>query len=38
MAKKIVPVDYTSADFDKIKKDLVNYAKKYYQNTYKDFN
>tara|TARA_R110001592_G_C13181069_1_gene750900 strand:- start:1775 stop:3574 length:1800 start_codon:yes stop_codon:yes gene_type:complete len=38
MAKKIVPVDYTSADFDKIKKDLVNYAKRYYPNTYKDFN
>tara|TARA_R110000822_G_scaffold236651_2_gene367224 strand:+ start:687 stop:2486 length:1800 start_codon:yes stop_codon:yes gene_type:complete len=38
MAKKIVPIDYTSSDFDKIKKDLVNYAKKYYPNTYKDFN
>ena len=38
MAKKLVPIDYTSADFDKIKRDLVNYAKKYYPNTYKDFN
>ena len=38
MTKKIVPVDYTSTDFDKIKRDLVNYAKKYYPNTYKDFN
>jgi hypothetical protein len=38
MPKKIVPIDYTSADFDKIKRDLVNYAKKYYPNTYKDFN
>ncbi len=38
MAKKVIPVDYTSADFEKIKKDLVNYTKKYYPNTYKDFN
>lgn len=38
MVKKIVPIDYTSTDFEKIKKDLVNYAKKYYPNTYKDFN
>ena len=38
MSKKIVPIDYTSNDFDKIKKDLTNYAKKYYPNTYKDFN
>ena len=38
MAKKIIPVDYTSTDFETIKKDLVNYAKKYYPNTYKDFN
>lgn len=38
MVKKIVPIDYTSSDFDKIKKDLINYAKKYYPNTYKDFN
>ena len=38
MAKKLTPVDYTSTDFEKIKKDLVNYAKKYYPNTYKDFN
>ena len=38
MSKKLTPVDYTSTDFEKIKKDLVNYAKKYYPNTYKDFN
>jgi len=38
MPKKIVPIDYTSTDFEKIKRDLVNYAKKYYPNTYKDFN
>ncbi len=38
MPKKIVPVDYTSRDFDRIKTDLVNYAKRYYPDTYKDFN
>ena len=38
MSKKIIPIDYTSSDFETIKKDLVNYAKKYYPNTYKDFN
>ena len=38
MAKKLTPIDYTSTDFEKIKKDLVNYAKKYYPNTHKDFN
>ena len=38
MVKKVIPIDYTSTDFEKIKKDLVNYAKKYYPDTYKDFN
>ena len=38
MAKKVVPVDYTSRDFDSIKKDLLSYVKRYYPNTYKDFN
>lgn len=38
MPKKVIPIDYTNTDFDKIKRDLVNYAKKYYPNTYKDFN
>ena len=38
MVKKSYSVDYTSTDFEKIKKDLVNYAKKYYPDTYKDFN
>jgi len=38
MAKKITPVDYTSRDFQKIKKDLLNYTKRYYPDTYKDFN
>jgi hypothetical protein len=38
MSKKIVPIDYTGNDFDSIKKNLINYAKKYYPNTSKDFN
>lgn len=38
MPKKVIPVDYTSRDFQKIKKDLLNYAKRYYPDTYKDFN
>ena len=35
---KKVPIRYTSRDFNSIKKDLVNYAKRYYPDTYKDFN
>ena len=35
MAKK--PINYTSRDFQSIKKDLVNYAKRYYPTTFKDF-
>ena len=38
MAKKIVPIKYTSRNFDDIKNDLVNYTKKYYPDTYQDFN
>tara|TARA_R110000824_G_scaffold164077_3_gene340084 strand:- start:8870 stop:10663 length:1794 start_codon:yes stop_codon:yes gene_type:complete len=36
MAKR--PINYTSRDFESIKDDLVNYAKRYYPTTYKDFN
>ena len=35
---KKVSVKYTNRDFDSIKNDLVNYAKKYYPNQLKDFN
>ena len=38
MSKKIIPVDYTSRDFERIKTDLLNYTKRYYPDTYKDFN
>jgi len=36
MAKR--PISYTSRDFQGIKSDLTNYAKRYYASTYKDFN
>ena len=38
MAKKRPPINYTSREFDSIKRDLVDYAKRYYPNTFKDFN
>ena len=38
MAKKLQPIDYTSRDFDSIRRDLENYAKRYYPDTFKDFN
>ena len=38
MSQKKPPISYTSRDFNSIKQDLINYAKVYYPNTYKDFN
>ena len=35
--KKLVPIKYTSRDFNSIKKDLVEYAKRYYPESYRDF-
>ena len=35
MAKR--PINYTSRDFESIKNDLENYAKRYYPTTFKDF-
>ena len=35
---KKVPIRYTNRDFNGIKTDLVNYVKRYYPDTYKDFN
>ena len=32
------PINYTNRDFNSIKQDLINYAKVYYPNTFKDFN
>ncbi len=36
--KKIVPVRYTARDFASIKDELVEYAKRYYPTTFRDFN
>lgn len=38
MAKRKTPIDYTSRDFNSIKKSLVDYAKRYYPEVYQDFN
>ena len=42
MAKKrdnrLVPIKYTSREFDTIKNDLVEYAKRYYPESFQDFN
>ena len=35
--KKIVPIDYTSRDFNSIKTDLLTYVKRYYPETFKDY-
>jgi len=37
MTKKQQPINYTSRDFDSIRKDLEDYARRYYSDTYKDF-
>jgi hypothetical protein len=36
--KKLKMINYTSRDFDSIKTELVNYAKRYYSDSFKDFN
>jgi hypothetical protein len=36
--KKNVPINYTSRDFASIKQDLVDHAKRYYPDTFQDFN
>ena len=38
MAKKNIPINYTNRDFDSIKEGLVEYAKRYYPDNFKDFN
>ncbi len=38
MSKKLIPIKYTSRDFNSIRNDLVEHARKYYESTYKDFN
>tara|TARA_R100001079_G_scaffold100217_1_gene64582 strand:+ start:17839 stop:19641 length:1803 start_codon:yes stop_codon:yes gene_type:complete len=34
---KNTPIDYTSRDYDSIKNDLINHAKRYYSEEWKDF-
>jgi len=36
--KRAVSIKYTSREFDTIKSDLIEYIKRYYPNTYRDFN
>jgi hypothetical protein len=42
MAKKrdnqLIPIKYTSREFDSIKRDLVEHAKRYYPDSFQDFN
>tara|TARA_B100001248_G_scaffold261329_1_gene252138 strand:- start:96 stop:1883 length:1788 start_codon:yes stop_codon:yes gene_type:complete len=38
MSKKKIPISYTDRDFNSIKKSLVEHARRYYPDTYKDFN
>lgn len=36
--KKQIPIRYTARDFESIKKELVDYSKRYYPETFSDFN
>lgn len=36
--KRAISIKYTSREFDTIKQDLVDYIRRYYPNTYRDFN
>jgi len=38
MPKKQIPIKYTDREFDSIKKSLVEHIKRYYPETYQDFN
>lgn len=38
MSKKIIPINYTSRDFQTIKNDLIQHAKRYYPDSFQDFN
>jgi len=37
MPKKVVPIKYTNREFDTIKQGLVDHARRYYPNTFRDF-
>lgn len=32
-----MPIKYTSRDFESIRRDLIDYAKRYYSETFRDF-
>ena len=38
MANKIVPIKYTNREFESIRDDLIEHVKRYYPNTFRDFN
>ena len=38
MARKDIPIRYTSRDFESIRNDLIDHVKRYYPDSYKDFN
>lgn len=38
MSNKIVPIKYTSRDYESIRRDLIEHAKRYYPDSFKDFN
>ncbi len=38
ISKKVTPVDYTKRGFNEIRQELISYIKRYYPNSYKDFN
>ncbi len=38
MPSRKTPIKYTSREFESIKRDLIEHAKRYYSDTYKDFN
>lgn len=38
MSKKIIPINYTSRNFESIKSDLIQHARRYYSDSYRDFN
>lgn len=38
MPKKLVPIRYTNRDFSSIRESLIEHARRYYPNSFKDFN
>ncbi|MBP01182.1 MAG: hypothetical protein CMM25_00020, partial [Rhodospirillaceae bacterium] len=38
MSSRKTPIKYTSREFESIKRDLLEHARRYYPDTFKDFN